>query len=98
MDVTAQAHDFAVLEREHGKRLPVLEPNAGEFVASVIAETENHVLVVGEQLDRVYLVQLGRCGAQPRQRLVASIAGDPSATSTQTTAGLNSWAITSIYR
>ena len=59
MDVTAQAHDLAVLEREQGKRPPVLKLDSGEFVASVIADTEHHVLVVGEQLYRVHLVQFG---------------------------------------
>jgi hypothetical protein len=39
--------------------LPALELDSGEFVASVIADSEDHVLVVGEQLYRVHLVQFG---------------------------------------
>jgi hypothetical protein len=53
VDESPQTHDPTLAEREDREGLPVLELDVSELLTSVVADAEHHVLVIGQQLDRI---------------------------------------------
>ena len=60
--MVAKVHDLTVAQGEDGEELS-LDAHPGQFLAYVVADSEHDVVVVCEQLQRVYVGRLDRGGA-----------------------------------